>query len=136
MKYLIILASLDLLLLALIFFSVLFIRLPTLLLFLNKRFELCRKFILKNETPFNVGFIMLFTVEQGLLIISIFISENINILKVTISLFSLIVIFTASLQATILQTRLRYEKERTSFVKRWIQITKELSERVKKKKDL
>ena len=121
MKESVALISLDLFLLLMIFFLIIYIRLPKILSHLNRRLNLCRRFIADHEAPFNIGFILLFTLEQGLLVIYVFLfRDNLDHLEIIINLFALMVIATASLQAIILQTRLKYEKERHNFARKTV----------------
>ena len=132
MEELILLVSLNILFLILNYLLIIFIKMPNFIRFLDKRFGLCKKFILTHETPFTVAFIFLFASEQLLLVLYIFLfKENIEFLKLVVSLFSIIVIATASLQATILQTKIRYNKDLENLGRRIISY---ISKKGKKKR--
>ena len=106
------LGILNIFLIFLIFLFIFYIRLSNFLKNLNNNIEICRKFIIKNDSFFSILFIVLFGLEQVALIIFVFVyNEHINILKLIISIFALVVITTASLQKSLLDTKRKHEKE-------------------------
>lgn len=103
---------LDISLFLLIILMLLFIRLSTIVSFLDKRVEIMREFLKKNEGFFSIFFLLIFAIEQIILII--FISKfgyNLDFLRGLISIFALVVVTTASLQKFVLETKRRYDNE-------------------------
>ena len=122
-----ILISLDLILLLILFSFIIYLRLPKILPSMNERLILCRKFVVEHEAPFNVGFLLLFALEQGILTFYLFLFRDSSVhLTLIVNLFTLIVIATASVQAILLQTMLKYERKRYDFVKRTSLVLKEI----------
>lgn len=106
---------------------ILLIKLPKILDIIDIRIERCRRFIDKNEGFFSILFIVLFTTEQVLLIILIFLfKENIDIIKIIVSIFSLVVITTATLQKLILEIKRKYDKERITAARKAKRIIQKL----------
>lgn len=120
-----------------IFIIVLFVDLvlylPQVLNFINDQtIDPCRKFVDKNEGFFNVLFLLLFALEQVLLIgFTTYFNEDTTWLRLIISIFALVVITTAALQRFVLETKRRYEKERYHTAKRakdlFLKVKKELN---------
>ena len=80
--------------------------------FINCRAEKTRKFMKNNEGFFSIFFIVLFAIEQSILIgLTTYFKEDTTKLRLIISIFALFVMTTASLQKFVLETKRRYEKE-------------------------
>ncbi len=78
-----------------------------------------REFIKKNEGVFSIFFIVLFALEQALLILlTDYFKDNAGFLRLIISIFALVVMTTASLQKFVLETKRRYEKEAKKSIKK------------------
>lgn len=86
--------------------------------FINKRTDRTRDFIKKNEGFFSVTFIILFAIEQAILIwLTTYFKENTTKLRLIISIFALVVMTTASLQKFVLETKRRYDNETKQSLK-------------------
>ena len=86
--------------------------LPIIFRCLEKAIMVTREFIKHNEGFFSILFILLFALEQVILIgLTTYFREEANLLRLIISIFALVVITTASLQKFILETKRRYENE-------------------------
>lgn len=121
----------DLLLIFLIGIEICFIKLPSLIQKLDINAELIRKFIKTHEGFFSIAFLIVFGIEQSILIILTFVfDKEVNMLKITISLFALIVVFTSSLQKFILDTKRRYDKEKDDVAKKAKDIISSLINRI------
>jgi len=85
----------------------------------SRLIEPTREFIKKNEGVFSIFFIILFALEQTLLILlTDYFKNNTGFLRLIISIFALVVMTTASLQKFILETKRRYEKEAKKSIKK------------------
>ncbi len=117
----------------LLILSILFLKLPKILDIVDIRIERCRKFIDKNEGVFSILFIILFATEQVLLIILISLfKESIDIIKIIVSIFSLVVVTTATLQKLILEIKRRYDKERIIAARKAKKIIQKLKGQIEK----
>lgn len=120
-------------LLMIVLFADLVLYLSQILDFINDQIiEPCRKFADKNEGFFSVLFIIVFALEQALLIwFTTYFNENTTWLRLIISIFALVVITTAALQRFVLETKRRYENERYYTIKRakdlFLKVKKELN---------
>lgn len=87
-----------------------------------------RYFIFKNDSFFSIIFLLIFFIEQLILIILVFYFKvNIELLQLIISVFALIVVTTSSFQKLILDIRVRHFKEQTiGFSKLFFQSQKML----------
>jgi len=116
-----------------VLFADLVLYLSQILDFINDQIiEPCRKFADKNEGFFSVLFIIVFALEQALLIwFTTYFNENTTWLRLIISIFALVVITTAALQRFVLETKRRYENERYYTIKRakdlFLKVKKELN---------
>lgn len=79
-----------------------------------------RAFIYRNESFFSLVFLFIFFLEQLILVLLVFYFglKRINLLPLTISVFALIVVTTASMQKTILEARIKYLKEQNFAVRK------------------
>jgi len=112
------LLTINIILLILIPF-VIFIGFSYLDVVFKDRGKIAKKFIDANDGFFRLLFIFAFSVEQALLILAVYAFEyDINMLKLIISFFAVIVIATASLQAFLVETKMKYEKERRGLARR------------------
>ena len=117
-----------------ILLTMILINFNLLLNFLEKIINCCRDFIKRNDGFFSIFFIILFSLEQAILIILIYVfSQNLSILKFIVSIFSLVVITTASLQKFLLETKRRYEKEQTEVAKKAEEFIIKVLNRLKEK---
>ena len=92
---------------------ILFILLPYIKKPVYERVKIIRRGIDKNEGFFSIFFVCLFTLEQMLLLYLIHkFGEKIDMLKLFVSFFALVVVATASFQKTILEIKRRYDKEK------------------------
>jgi len=120
---------LDILLLLIVLLVFILIKLPNILIILNDRIKKTRKFIIENEGFFSIFFIGLFAIEQAILIIFTQIFDyNLEILKIIISIFALVVIGTSYLQKLILETKRKYEKETKSSLQKSTEMIESLKE--------
>ena len=71
-----------------------------------------KAFLRQHESFFSIGFIVLFTSEQAILIILISFVDDKTILGLIIGLFSLVVISTASFQKFVLETKRKYDNQK------------------------
>ena len=80
--------------------------LPIIFRCLEKTIIITRGFVKHNEGFFSILFILLFALEQVILIgLTTYFREEANLLRLIISIFALVVITTASLQKFILETK-------------------------------
>lgn len=92
---------------------------PSFLKCLQKGIIVTREFIKINEGFFSILFILLFALEQVVLIgLTTYFREEAGLLRLIISIFALVVITTASLQKFILETKRRYENETKRSIKK------------------
>lgn len=96
-----------------IVFSIfLIIVLPKNLNYLDKNLDLCKEFIKKHNSFFKLSFILLFAIEQLILIVLIYsFKESVDLLELIVNFFALIVITTAILQEFILDIKMKYLNE-------------------------
>ena len=74
-----------------------------------------RTFIIKNESFISILFLIIFTMEQLLLIIfSHFYGKDITSLQIIIALFALIVLFTSSFEKILLNVATKHYKEQSA----------------------
>lgn len=121
--------------LLLLFFIFLFLLFEDILIFINKKCNFLRYFIEKNDGLFTILFLLLFSVEQIILIFLIYINgDKINILKLIISIFALVVVVTASLQKFILEKKREYDKKIQVYGKKAIKTITNLINKLKEEK--
>lgn len=78
----------------------------------HKRANKTRYFIRNNEGFFSIFFIILFAVEQIVLIgLTTYFKDEAGLLRLIISIFALLVITTASLQKFVIETKRRYDNQ-------------------------
>lgn len=112
-------ALLDLIILSFIFIFIVYIRLPERVKHLQIRIELIRDLIEKNEGFFTILFIGIFALEQIALILLInYYKESLDVLRLIVGLFAVLVISTATLQKFLIDTKRRYEKDRDITARR------------------
>lgn len=120
------------LLLIIIFILIFFYK--NILIYIDGVCEYLRNFILKNNSFFTILFLLLFFIEQMILLGLIFYyKEKIDIIRIIVSGFALIVITTATLQKIILEVRVTHFKEMGIMGKKTIYMLERWLDKYKKR---